>query len=103
MKKTFEKRSVILTTMEQMIAFHNDLRAVRWLTPPPIIMQRKFDTRKSLTEGELGFVLWFGPLPVRWTARHETGPTEISFQDRMVRGPMQFWLHQHVFREVPGG
>lgn len=99
----FEKRSIIPTTMAQMLAFHNDPRALRWLTPPPIIMQRRFDARKSLTEGELEFTLWFGPLPVRWLARHEPGPTEHSFQDRMMRGPMQFWLHQHIFREVPGG
>jgi ligand-binding SRPBCC domain-containing protein len=103
MKITFEKRSVIPTTMEQMIAFHNDPRTLRWLTPPPIIMQKRYDTRKSLTEGELEFVLWFGPLPVKWTARHEPGPTDTSFRDRMIRGPMQFWLHQHSFREVPGG
>ena len=21
----------------------------------------------------------------------------------MIEGPMAFWLHQHIFREVPGG
>lgn len=100
---SFEKRSVIPTTMEQVLAFHNDPRALRWLTPPPIIMRLQRDTRTSLTDGELEFVLWFGPLPVRWTALHEAGPIETSFQDRMLRGPMEVWVHQHIFRQVPGG
>ena len=46
--KTFEKRSVIPTTMVQMIAFHSDERAIRWLTPPPIFIQFHRDTRTSL-------------------------------------------------------
>ena len=53
--------------------------------------------------GQLEFVLWFGPLPVRWTALHEPGPIDTSFQDRMLRGPLDIWVHQHIFREVPGG
>ena len=101
--KTFEKRSIIPTTIAQVVAFHNDKRAIRWLTPPPILIRFHRDERTSLTSGELDFTLWFGPLPVKWTARHEPGPTETSFQDRMLRGPLDTWVHQHVFREVPGG
>jgi hypothetical protein len=99
----FEHRSVIPTTLERLTAFHNDPRALRRLTPPPIIMQCLKDTRTSLTDGELTFRLWFGPLPVRWTACHEPGPTPTSFIDRMIEGPMAVWEHQHIFREVPGG
>ena len=47
--------------------------------------------------------LWFLVLPVAWTARHEPGPVETSFQDRMLSGPLEMWVHQHVFREVEGG
>jgi hypothetical protein len=94
---------VIPTTLERLTAFHNDPRALRRLTPPPIIMQCLKDTRTSLTDGELTFRLWFGPLPVRWTARHEPGPTPTAFIDRMIDGPMAAWEHQHIFREVPGG
>lgn len=101
--KTYEKRSVIPITMEQMVAFHNDARAIRWLTPPFVVIRFHRDTRTSLTDGELDMTLWFLVLPVAWTARHEPGPTETSFQDRMVRGPLEVWMHQHIFREVPGG
>lgn len=99
----FERRSVIPTTLDQMVAFHNDPRALSTLTPPPMIMQVLRDDRTALTQGEIEFRLWFGPVPVRWLARHEPGPIETSFTDRMIDGPMAHWEHQHIFREVSDG
>jgi ligand-binding SRPBCC domain-containing protein len=101
--RVFEHRSVIPTTLAQMLAFHQHPRAIYRLTPPPIFVQCLRDGRTSLTSGELDFRLWFGPLPVRWLARHEPGPVETSFIDRMMRGPLESWEHQHIFRDVPGG
>jgi ligand-binding SRPBCC domain-containing protein len=98
--KTFEARTVIPATMPQVIAFHQDPRAIKWLSPPPLIMTVQRDTRTSLSAGEIDFTLWFGLLPVHWTARHEPGPIDNSFRDRMLRGPMKFWLHEHSFRQV---
>jgi ligand-binding SRPBCC domain-containing protein len=100
---TFQHQSVIPTTMERMVAFHSDPAALSRLTPPPVIMQLHRDDRSSLTEGELEFTLWFGPIPARWTARHEPGPTPTSFADRQVRGPLKSWRHEHIFEPVPGG
>jgi ligand-binding SRPBCC domain-containing protein len=101
--RVFEHRSVVKTTMEDMLAFHADAKALGILTPPPIFVQLHRDTRTSLTVGELDFTLWMGFIPVRWLARHEPGPTETSFADRMIEGPMKSWLHQHIFRAVEGG
>jgi ligand-binding SRPBCC domain-containing protein len=101
--RVFEKRSVISTTMEAMVAFHNDPRALSQLTPPPLILQVLRDDRQSLTQGEIEFRLWFGPVPVRWLARHEPGPIPTSFVDRQVEGPMAHWEHQHIFNAVPDG
>lgn len=103
--KVFEHRSLIVTTVEQMIAFHEDPKALSRLTPPPplMFMQVLRDDRTSLTSGELEFRLWFGPFPVRWLARHESGPTPTSFIDRMIEGPMAYWEHQHVFEPIEGG
>jgi ligand-binding SRPBCC domain-containing protein len=61
------------------------------------------DDRTSLTDGEFLFRLWFGPIPVRWLARHEPGPTPTSFMDRMIEGPMAQWEHRHIFRAVESG
>ncbi|MBZ0293231.1 MAG: hypothetical protein K8L99_11755 [Anaerolineae bacterium] len=101
--KVFEKRSVFNTTMDRMLDFHQNPRALSMLTPPPIFVQVLRDERSSLTHGELEFRLWFGPFPVCWLARHEPGPNATSFVDRMIEGPMALWEHQHIFREVAGG
>jgi ligand-binding SRPBCC domain-containing protein len=103
MPTVFHKRSVMATTMERMMAFHNHPRAFNRLTPPPIFVQVLRDGRKSLTEGEVEFRLWFGFVPSRWRVRHEAGSTPTSFVDRMLEGPVQSWEHQHVFEEVAGG
>jgi ligand-binding SRPBCC domain-containing protein len=101
----FEHRSVIPATVEQVMAFHDSPNAFRYLTPPPplMFMQVLRDDRTSLTEGELEFRLWFGPVPVRWLARHEPGPIATSFSDRMIAGPMRYWVHHHIFQEISGG
>ncbi|NDJ76017.1 MAG: cyclase [Chloroflexi bacterium] len=101
--KTFEHRSIIHTTPAEMVAFHADPAALRKLTMPPTAIQVLRDDRSSLTEGEIEFRLWLGPLPVRWLARHAPGPTATSFTDQMVRGPMAFWEHAHIFEVVEDG
>lgn len=100
---TFTHRSVIPTTMAQMIAFHEDRRAVAKLTPPPIFVRVHRNDLISLTDGEVEITLWFGLFPVRWIARHEPGPTETSFADRQIRGPLESWRHEHIFRQLEGG
>lgn len=101
-RRVFTKTSVFPATLEKIIRFHDE-GGPQSLTPPPIFVQVHRDDRKSLTEGELEFTLWMGPFPVRWLARHELGPTPTSFADLMVRGPLAYWRHEHIFREVPNG
>lgn len=100
---TFIKKSVMKTTLDKMMQFHQDPKAFSKLTPPPIFMQLHRDDRTSIKDGEIEFTLWFGPIPFRWTARHEEGPTDCSFADRMIKGPMAYWRHEHIFTEVDGG
>lgn len=95
--------SIIPTTIDAMVAFHSDPGAFKVLTPFPIIVQMHRNELRSLTDGEVEFTLWFGPIPSRWVARHEPGPNEWSFADRMIRGPMQVWYHRHIFTPVEGG
>jgi ligand-binding SRPBCC domain-containing protein len=99
----FEKRSTIKTTVEKMVAFHNDPNALKMLTPPPMFMQVKRDTRTSLRDGEIHFTLWMAFIPIAWLARHEPGPIDTSFADRMIEGPLATWRHEHVFTPVDGG
>lgn len=99
----FQYTSQIATTLDTITRFHEKPEALCILTPPPLIVQIKDDKRRSLTKGSIDFVLWFGPIPVPWSARHEPGPTPTSFIDRMIKGPMAQWKHEHIFRETDGG
>ncbi len=101
--RTFCYCSVIQTTVEAMTRFHDAPNALRVLTPPPLIVQMVRDSRESLTQGEVVFRLWFGPLPVLWHARHEPGSIPTSFIDRMLAGPMASWQHEHRFRALDLG
>lgn len=101
--KVFETSTTIATTMEKMQEFHRDADALAKLTPPPIFVRLREDNRISNTEGDLKFTMWFGPVPLQWHAQHQSGPTETSFADFMVSGPMAYWRHEHIFEEVDGG
>ena len=101
--RRFAKSSVINTSIDRMMAFHTDPLALPKLTPPPVAMRVVRDTRSSLTEGEVEFRMWLGPLPLRWIARHEPGPSIHSFADTQVSGPLAYWRHEHILREVEGG
>ncbi|MCY4146051.1 MAG: hypothetical protein OXE95_03740 [Chloroflexi bacterium] len=99
----YAKTSRFDASLGDLRRFHQDPRALAKLTPPPIFAQLLRDERLSITQGEVEFRLWFGPLPLRWVARHEPGPTTDSFADVQMRGPMAHWRHEHIFRDVPGG
>ena len=99
----FEKSSIMKSTVQGMFDFHNAPEIFQKISPPGVIVQIHEDNRTSLTEGDLKFTLWMGFIPIRWHARHQPGPTEHSFADLMVSGPMAYWLHQHIFEEAEGG
>lgn len=99
----YEKSTVMNTTIEKMIAFHDAPDVFGKLAPPPIFMRVREDNRSSLTEGDLKFTLWFGPIPIQWHAQHQPGPNADSFADLMIDGPMQYWRHEHIFETVEGG
>ena len=101
--RIFEKSSIIKTSLERILAFHENPKAIKQLTPPPIFVQVREDKRISLTEGDLLFTLWFAFIPIKWQARHEAGQNPNSFTDVMIEAPMAYWRHEHIFEEVEGG
>ncbi len=101
--KTFTFRSTMPATATELRALHADPKTFSHLTMPPIILQVLRDDRNSLTNGEIAFRLWFGPFPVNWLARHESGPTPESFKDVQVKGPLYFWEHEHVIESTGSG
>ena len=93
---TFEYNFVIRAPLAAVAAFHHDTRALKRLTPPPILIQmHKIEplARNSVAE----FTLWFGPLPVRWAAVHANVDPLRGFTDVQASGPMKYWKHIHTF------
>lgn len=87
--------------MESVRAFHASPSALKALTPPPVVVQlHRFGDLEEGMEAE--FTLWLGPIPIRWTARHENVGPE-GFDDVLVDGPMAAWRHRHRFRAEADG
>lgn len=102
--KQFEKRSILpRTTLEKVWNFHAAPDAFKTLTPPPMFIQVRENTLTSLTDGDIHFTMWLVFIPIKWWAHHEPGPIDSSFADRMVEGPLAYWRHEHIFREVEEG
>jgi ligand-binding SRPBCC domain-containing protein len=85
---------------EAVSLFHRSPNALGKLTPPPVIL--RVQRADPLTEGaQAEFTLWFGPLPVRWTALHFDVDFEQGFTDQQVRGPFKSWTHQRRWLPLP--
>lgn len=91
----FEHAFTVDAPLAAVAEFHSDTRALKKLTPFPIIAQ--IHDYEPLADGSNArFTLWFGPLPVRWHAIHsEVGPN--GFVDTQVAGPLKSWRHTHRF------
>ncbi|OGR98027.1 MAG: hypothetical protein A2V88_03520 [Elusimicrobia bacterium RBG_16_66_12] len=82
--------------------FHAAPRVIRRLTPFVVPMtMRRMD---PLGEGSISeFTLWFGPIPVRWTALHVDVDPQAGFTDIQTAGPFPLWKHAHRFQPTPDG
>ncbi len=78
--------------------FHDDTMILKKLTPPPIFAQ--IHHYEPLAEGSRAtFTLWFGPIPIHWTAVHHHVNAH-GFTDQQERGPLKSWKHTHRFTAV---
>ena len=81
--------------------FHHDTSALKRLTPPPTFV--RLISIEPLAEGSVSkFVLWVGPLPLRWTAVHRD-VSDRGFTDVQAAGPAAAWAHTHTFTALPDG
>jgi ligand-binding SRPBCC domain-containing protein len=94
------KNSFIVHAPRAVVArFHDSTKALKRLTPPPVFVQLQHI--EPLGEGSKSdFTMWFGPLPIRWTAIHsEVKPLE-GFTDTQIHGPLKYWKHIHRFEKI---
>jgi ligand-binding SRPBCC domain-containing protein len=88
-------------SVEDVARFHARPRIIRRLTP--FVVPMSMHRLDPLGEGSVSeFTLWFGPLPVRWTALH-VDVDLAGFTDIQTSGPFPRWKHSHRFRAVPSG
>ena len=81
--------------------FHRDTSALKRLTPPPTFV--RLISIEPLAEGSVSkFVLWVGPLPLRWTAVHRN-VSDRGFTDVQAAGPAAAWAHTHTFTPLSDG
>jgi ligand-binding SRPBCC domain-containing protein len=93
---------IVNAPIERVAQFHHDTRALKWLSPPPILVQ--FHRVDPLGEGSIAeFTLWLGPLPIRWKALHEGVTPGLGFSDIQVKGPFKSWKHRHDFAQLDDG
>ena len=87
--------------IEAVAEFHRDTRALKKLSPPPMIVQlHRVD---PMAEGSVSeFTMWLGPIPIRWRAVHSQ-VNQTGFTDIQERGPLAFWQHTHRFQALPDG
>lgn len=97
----FDYSFTVDAPLEAVRDFHHDTSALKRLTPPPTFV--KLISIEPLAEGSVSrFVLWVGPLPLRWTAVHR-GVSDHGFTDVQESGPAASWAHTHTFTPLPDG
>ena len=95
---TFDFSFTVPAPQKAVTEFHYDTSALKTLTPPPMIVQ--LHDIEPMGEGSVSkFTLWFGPLPIHWTAVH-SNVSDSGFTDTQTEGPAKRWAHTHTFTPI---
>lgn len=94
--KFYTSKFKVNAPVEKVAEFHNNTKALKLLTPPPLLVQ--FNRVEPLAEGSLAdFTIWFGLIPIRWKAVHSDVDPLRGFVDTQLEGPFKLWKHRHAF------
>jgi ligand-binding SRPBCC domain-containing protein len=96
--KKFTHRFRVPAPIEKVSDFHRDARTLKYLTPLPLWVQLH-QVEPLAENSRANFTIWAGPIPLRWEAVH-TNISERGFTDTQVKGPYQYWVHNHQFAAV---
>lgn len=93
----FVKESVIRASPERVFEFHEQPKVLSLITPPwesaRIIQTARISEVGTETIIETKV---FGPIKMRWVARHTLYDPPRVFEDVQVRGPFRSWRHRHI-------
>ena len=93
----FLKESVIRANPERVFEFHEQADVLSLLIPPwesaRVIQPAKISKvgADAIIETKL-----FGPIKIRWIARHTLYDPPRMFEDVQLKGPFRSWRHRHI-------
>lgn len=95
-------RSQLPFAVDDVFTWHTRPGALERLTPPwqPT---RVLARDGGLDGGRAVLGVGFGPLTLRWTARHRDFVAGRQFVDEQTAGPFHRWVHTHRFTAAPAG
>lgn len=100
----FIKESLIRATPERVFEFHERADVLNLLLPPwesaQVIQAARISDvgSEAIIETKV-----FGPIKVRWIARHTAYDPPRMFEDVQIKGPFQSWRHRHIVKTDPAG
>lgn len=99
--KTFERRTVMPVSADELCAWHGRPGAFERLNPPfdPV----EIEARSGGLEVGARTVIRVGPLSQRWVAEHTAYEPGRMFRDEQKGGPFAKWIHTHRFEPNPDG
>ncbi|HEV7473565.1 MAG TPA: SRPBCC family protein, partial [Pyrinomonadaceae bacterium] len=92
----FVKESVVHAVPERVFKFHEQANVLSLLIPPwesaRVIQPARISAvgSEAIIETNL-----FGPIKIRWIARHTLYDPPRRFEDVQVKGPFRSWRHRH--------
>ena len=93
----FVQQSLIRTTPERVFEFHEQPDVLTMLLPPwetaRVIKAARISDVGSEAIVETGV---FGPIKMRWVARHTRYDPPRMFEDIQIKGPFRTFRHRHI-------
>lgn len=100
----FVKESVIRASPERVFEFHEQPNVLSLLMPPWESVRVIQAARISEVGGEaIMETKVFGPIKMRWVARHTLYDPPHLFEDVQVKGPFRSWRHRHIIESHTEG
>lgn len=99
-----EQRQVIPGALAEVFAFFKRPENLERLTPPWLNFRILSASDPEVRAGtRIRYRLRLNGIPLTWESLISRYEENVLFVDEQLRGPYRRWVHQHDFREVPGG
>lgn len=104
MIRRFEQVQRFPRPLGEIFDYFTQISNLEAMTPPFLHFRNLTSAHTPIQAGTIiDHSLRLYGVPIFWRTRIEEFAPDESFVDRQLRGPYKLWLHQHSFREIPGG